>query len=121
VNGNALLAAGDLSAAAQSGSSGLVTFLPLLLLVVAFYFFVIRPTRNRQRDAQNLQSSLQVGQEVMTTSGLYGRITGLEDDVVVIEAAPGTRLRWAKAAIARVVTPVASSPVDAPDGEEPGH
>ncbi|HSF27030.1 MAG TPA: preprotein translocase subunit YajC [Actinomycetes bacterium] len=84
----------------------------LLLLAVAFYFLILRPQRTRAREAAKLQSSLAPGQTVMTSSGLYGRIESLEDDVVVLEAAPGLQLRWAKAAIARVVTPVADSGSD---------
>lgn len=116
VAGTTVLAAGG-----SSSGSGLATLLPLLLLVVAFYFLVIRPGRNRQRQAANLQSSLAVGQEVMTSSGLYGRIIALEDDAVVLETSPGVTMRWAKAAVARVVTPVDAPPADARlDSDETG-
>jgi preprotein translocase subunit YajC len=93
-----------------SGGSGLLTLLPLLLLLAIFYFLIMRPARRRQREALQLQSSLHVGQEVLTTSGLYGRIVAVEDDVIVIEPAPGVRTRWAKGAVARVVGPTGAAP-----------
>lgn len=85
--------------------SDLVGLLPLLLILVFFYLLLIRPARARQRETLQLQRALTVGQEVMTTSGLYGRVASLNDDVVVLETAPGVTSRWARAAVARVVTP----------------
>lgn len=113
-------------AASSSGGSSLATLLPLLLLIVAFYFFIIRPNRNRQRAAADLQSSLHVGQEVMTTSGVYGRIMHVDDDAVTLEVGPGVTMRWAKAAVAKVITPVTDATTnptaEAPtDGDGPGH
>jgi preprotein translocase subunit YajC len=114
--GTAVLAAGD-----QGSSSALWTWGPLLLLVVAFYFLIVRPQRNRQREAASLQSSLAPGLEVMTSSGLYGRIEHLDDDVAVLEVAPGTRVRWARQAIARVITPVTDAGDDGLDEPGDGH
>jgi preprotein translocase subunit YajC len=100
-----VLADGLAAQTEPAAGSGLLTLLPLLLLLVIFYFLIMRPARRRQQEALRLQSSLHVGQEVLTTSGLYGRIVGVDDDVLVIEAAPGVRMRWAKGAVARVVGP----------------
>ena len=88
----------------------LAALLPLVLLFVFFYLLILRPARNRQRQAQALQRSLAVGQEVMTTSGLYGRIVTLEDEVVVLETAPGVTSRWARGAVARVVPSAGDAP-----------
>jgi preprotein translocase subunit YajC len=85
--------------------------LPLVLLLV-FYLLIIRPARNRARAQQRLQSELSPGLEVMTTSGLRARISAVEDDVVVLEIAPGVTTRWTKAAVARVIP--------AADGGAPG-
>jgi preprotein translocase subunit YajC len=86
--------------------TALVNLLPFLV-IVAFYLLVIRPGRARARAQLALQASLAVGQEVMTTSGLIATVTGVEDDVVLLEAAPGVTMRWAKPAVARVVSPTA--------------
>ncbi|MDP9394713.1 MAG: preprotein translocase subunit YajC [Actinomycetota bacterium] len=77
--------------------------LPLLFIPVVLYFFMIRPVRQRQREALELQSRLAPGQRVMTTSGLFATVTAVEDDAVVLETAPGAApMRWAKAAVARI-------------------
>lgn len=107
------LAAAPLAANPSSGGSVFSGILPLLLIVVAFYFFVIRPGRNRQRQAQQLQSALQPGQEVMTGSGAYGRVVEIADDSVLLEMAPGVRVRWARGAVSRVLNATGSDVYDA--------
>jgi preprotein translocase subunit YajC len=88
--------------------------LPFALLVVAFYFLIIRPQRNRSRAADQLQARLAPGVEIMTTSGLHGTVTEITDDTVVLEVAPGVRVTFAKAAVGRIVTED-TTPVDDAD------
>jgi preprotein translocase subunit YajC len=76
----------------------LIFALPVLLLVLMF-----SSQRKRQRSVQQLQASLQPGQQVVTTSGLFARIAELDDAVVLLEVGPGQRLRWDRRAIAAVV------------------
>jgi preprotein translocase subunit YajC len=80
-----------------------------LLLVVAlfglFYLLLIRPQRNRQRQAVRMQSDLAVGAEVMTTAGLFGTVAGLDDQTVTLEVAPGVTNRYIRAAVGKVLTP----------------
>jgi preprotein translocase subunit YajC len=75
-----------------------------VLILVAFYLLIIRPQRARAKAAQQLQESLVPGTEVMTTAGLYGTLTEVRDDSVLLEVAPGVTLRFTKAAVGRVVT-----------------
>lgn len=77
--------------------------LPLVIILLAFWLLIIRPARTRTRAQAQLLSQLTPGQEVMTTSGLYATVAAVEDDVLVLEASPGVRTRWAKAAVARIV------------------
>ena len=86
----ALLAADDNNG---SGAAGLVQIGILLLIPLAMYFLMIRPQRRRMREQQALQSSLEVGDEVMTGSGIYGFITGFEDDVVWVEIDDDVQIR----------------------------
>jgi preprotein translocase subunit YajC len=82
--------------------------LPLLLLVLAFVVLVILPMRSRNRAVQktrDMQARLTPGVEVMTTSGLFGRIASVGDDTVQLEVAPGVVVRWARAGIAEVKSP----------------
>ena len=79
--------------------------LPLLFLALIFVVLVVLPMRSRTRQLQQtrqMQAALTVGTDVMTTSGLYGRIVGLDDDTVELEASPGVVFRWARAAIAEI-------------------
>jgi preprotein translocase subunit YajC len=76
----------------------LIFALPVLLLV-----FLFQSQRKRQRTFSNLQDRLSVGQEVLTTAGLYGRIVSLDERVVVLETGPGQTVRWDRRAIASVV------------------
>ena len=105
--------------AQESGGGGAATSLIFLVLLVAlFYFLIIRPARVRQRQAVQVQSQVHPGVEVMTSAGLYGTVRAVEDDVVVLEVAPGVTNRYARQAIARVLTPEpegAAEPADAPD------
>ncbi len=90
-------------------SSALTSFLPLILLVVVFYFLLIRPQRKRQQEQVRMQNSLAPGTRVMTTTGLFATVVVIDGDEVVLEIAPGVESRWTKAAIGRVVTPVAGT------------
>ena len=78
--------------------------LPFVLILVAFYFLIVRPARTRQRAAVELQERLAPGVEVMTTSGIYGTVVGVDDTTIQLEIAPGTTVRVAKPAVGQVLT-----------------
>lgn len=91
-------------AAEPSGGSPVGLLLPVLLLG-AFFFFVIRPQRARQRQFVRTQAALTEGQEVLTTAGLYGTLSEVGSDFVLLQVAPGVRVKLAKAAVASVLSP----------------
>lgn len=95
--------------AASSSGSALSYLFPLLLLGV-FFLFIVRPQRARQRAFQATQAELAPGQEVLTTAGLYGTITEVGADFVLLEVAPGVRSKYARAAIAKVLPPPGLGP-----------
>jgi preprotein translocase subunit YajC len=99
-----------LIAASGSGSAGLLIW--LVALAAIFYLLILRPSRRRQQQALQVQSHLVPGAEVVTTSGLYGTVSAVEDDVVVLEVAPGVTNRYAKQAIMRVLTPDEERPYE---------
>jgi preprotein translocase subunit YajC len=72
-------------------------------MIVGFYFLLIRPQRTRQRAQQALLASLEVGDEVMTTGGIFGTIVDIDEDegTVIVEIAPGTRVRMVRAGISQ--------------------
>ena len=89
--------------AANSGGGSGITFLMLPLLIVAAYFLMIRPQRKRQRAQQELQRQIDVGDEVMTTSGMYGFVTGFDGDIAWLEIDDNVQIRIARQALQRKV------------------
>ena len=98
--------------------------LPLLLLVLAFVFLVMRPARNRQRQMAALQQSLSVGSQVMLTSGVFGKVTWMGEETLRVEIAPETVIRVHRQAIGRVLSDeeaeqMANESEDVTDSTEP--
>jgi preprotein translocase subunit YajC len=83
----------------SGGGAALLQLGIFLLIPVAMYFLLIRPQRRRMREQQALQSQLEVGDEVITTSGVYGFITGFEDDRIWLEIDDDVQIRIARAAV----------------------
>lgn len=71
----------------------------IVAIALVFWLLMIRPTQRRQKAMQELQSSLQPGDEVMLTSGVFGTVTEITDDHLGVEVAPGTVLRVVRGAI----------------------
>ncbi|MGH3009725.1 MAG: preprotein translocase subunit YajC [Gaiellaceae bacterium] len=87
---------------AASSSSGF--FFIIIIAFALLWLIVVRPQRKRQSQQQRIVSELQVGDEVLTAGGLYGRVTGLDEDDVRVEIAPKVEVRLARRAIAAVLT-----------------
>jgi preprotein translocase subunit YajC len=103
---------GDGDDDSSSAASTIVGLLPLLLIVVAVYFLLLRPRQRQMRQQRELQSSLEVGDEVMLTSGVYAFITGFEtgSDVVWVEIDDDVQIRVSRAAISGKVDTTAGPP-----------
>jgi preprotein translocase subunit YajC len=94
------------AAGSSGGSTGLLIYaLPVLL--IAFMFIT---QRRRAKESARLQSTLGVGDEVMTTSGLLGRITALDGQIATLEVSPGVSVRFNRRAIAGPASSLLSSP-----------
>jgi len=76
----------------------------LAILVVAFYFLLIRPQRMRTKKSQELMSSLARGDEVVTAGGFHGRIKDIRDDTIVITIAAGIDVKVSKASVSKKVS-----------------
>jgi preprotein translocase subunit YajC len=87
-----------------TSTNPLVSFLPLILIGVVFYFLLIRPQQRRARAQRQLTQSVDVGDEVVTIGGIFGTVRALDDDAVTIEISPGTSVRFVRSAIARKLT-----------------
>jgi preprotein translocase subunit YajC len=92
-----------LLAASSSSSSGspIVALLPFILIAVAMYFLLIRPQRRRMQEQRALANAVEEGDEVITTAGVYGFVTAIDDDVIWLEIAEGVDIRIARQAISR--------------------
>jgi len=76
---------------------------PFALILVVFYFLLIRPQQKKARETQEMIDNLKVGDEIVSTGGLYGRILKLADKVIFIEVAPKVQIRLERASVGRVV------------------
>lgn len=85
--------------AASSGSGFLFIIIIAFLLL---YLIVVRPQRKRQNQQQNMLSELEVGDEVLTAGGIYGTVSRIDENEVVVEIAPNTEVRLARRAIAGI-------------------
>lgn len=66
-------------------SQALVTFLPLVLIFVVFYFMLIRPQQKKDKAVKQMLADLKVGDRITTIGGIYGRIVSIRDDILTIE------------------------------------
>ena len=91
------------TAATGGGNGGIAGFLPLIVMFVALYFIMIRPQMKRQKELKNLLDNLAKGDEVVTTGGLLGKITKLNETLISLEIAPNTEVQVQRAAVVQVL------------------
>lgn len=92
---------GSATSTAGTMESMLLTFIPLVLMLVLFYFLLIRPEKKRAAKMKEMLDNLQVADEVVTTGGIIGRVLSVKEDTVLIETGGDrTRLRVLRTSIA---------------------
>jgi preprotein translocase subunit YajC len=99
---------------APEGSSLLVQFVPLVLVVGIFYFIILLPMKRKQQKVQEFLDNLKVGDRVVTTGGMYGQVTRLGEQSVQLQIADKIRVEVAKASIGGYQ---GKAPVVEPQGE----
>jgi preprotein translocase subunit YajC len=95
---------------AGAGTSGslLATLIPFALVIVVFYFFLIRPQKKQEKEAAKMRDSLQVGDEVTTIGGVIGRVVSIKDETFTLETSRDrTKIRFLRSAIKSVDVKVA--------------
>lgn len=85
-------------AEADGAQNSIITFVPLILILVIFYFLLYRPQQKRAREQKDLLSNLRRGDYVLC-SGFYGRIIDIQDDIVTLEIDRGVQIRVNRAAV----------------------
>jgi preprotein translocase subunit YajC len=96
---------------AGQGAGGFSGFIPLILMFVIFYFLLIRPQQKKTKEHREMVANLKKGDRVITSGGIYGRITGMDENTLTIEIADKVRVKLARGNIgARVQSAPAEQP-----------
>ncbi len=85
--------------AQTTGQSGLINFLPLVLIFGIFYFLLIAPMRKRQKQLQQMLSELKKGDRVVTNGGIHGEVYALDEETLLLKVAENVRIKVARSAI----------------------
>lgn len=92
-----------------SNNSMLSTIVPMVLIMIVFYFFMIRPQVKKAKDHKKLVGELKIGDKIVTTAGIHGKIVGSNDTTFLIEVEGGTKIRFDKSAISLDATKAATA------------
>ncbi|MCT4586450.1 MAG: preprotein translocase subunit YajC [Carboxylicivirga sp.] len=84
-------------------------FLPFILIIVVFYFFMIRPQMKRQKELRKYREALKKGDKVITTGGIYGKVSEVQEGFVRVEIADGVKVKMDKSAIVMDMSDVAAN------------
>ncbi len=92
----------------QEGQSPLISFLPLLLIILVFYFFMIRPQMRKQKELRNFREAIKKGDKIVTTGGIYGKINDISGQVVTIDVGNNVHIKVDKNAVLKDPTDLAA-------------
>ena len=81
----------------------LATLAPLIIMILIFYFLLIRPQQKRQKEVREMQAALQKGDSVVTIGGMHGVVHALDEGTVIIDVGSDTKLTYDRASIREVV------------------
>ena len=93
----------------DGGANPMSMFIPIIGMLLIFYFLLIRPQQKRQKETQRMLEALSKGDRVVTSSGLYGTVQGIKENVVVVKIAENVKVEMLKSAISGVVEKGAES------------
>lgn len=83
----------------QANGGGMLGFLPMILIIVVFYFFLIRPQMKKAKDHKKYIEALKVNDKVVTTAGIHGRIVEIADTTFLIDVGSGVKMRFDRTAV----------------------
>ncbi len=89
-----------------AGGGGYEQIIFLVLIIVVFYFFMIRPQMKKQKEIRKFRESLQKGDKIVTTGGIYGKVNEIKDDVIITEIAPNVVIKVDKSSVVRDIADV---------------
>ncbi|OQW97362.1 MAG: preprotein translocase subunit YajC [Desulfobacteraceae bacterium A6] len=107
------------SGASSGGDSSFMNFIPLILMFVIFYFLLIRPQQKKAKEHREMIGNLKKGDRIITSGGIYGTITGVEDNTITVEIAEKVRVKVSRgnvSGLAQTTQPV--QPAKVKDAEK---
>ena len=100
-----LLTAAGAAAGEGSIMESVMSFAPILVVIVVFYFMLIRPQQKKDKEDRAMRENLEIGDEIVTMGGIVGLVVSIKEDTVVIETGSDrSKIRIAKWAVAQNVT-----------------
>ena len=102
----------DLILLQAGGNAGMLNLVFIGAMIAIFWLFLIRPQQKRQKEQKSFTDDLQKGDEVVTASGIIGRINKLEDHIISLEVANKTYIRVTRSSISKELTESLASPKD---------
>ena len=85
------------------GMESLMSLLPFVLIIVVFYFLILRPQQKRQKERQKLLESIKKGDRVITAGGIHGTVEGIEDKVLLVKIADSVKVKVERSSITTIV------------------
>jgi len=82
-----------------AGGGGIGQFIPLVLIIVVFYFFMIRPQLKKTKEQKKFRENIKVGDRVVTIGGIHGKIAEIQDTTIIITVEAGVKLKIEKSAV----------------------
>ncbi|MDF1657704.1 MAG: preprotein translocase subunit YajC [Verrucomicrobiales bacterium] len=104
-------------AEAAPAGGGLGMFIPMILIMVMFYFILIRPQRKQQKAQEEMRKNVRVGDKVVSIGGIHGLVSGMTDKTISVKVADGLSLKFDRSAIASVESKGGKSEPEAKDDE----
>jgi preprotein translocase subunit YajC len=101
---------GQSGGAADSAAGGFAPFIPMILIFVVFYFLLIRPQQKKAKAHQEMIANLKKGDRVITSGGMYGLVTGLDEATATIEIADKVRVKVTRGSIAALAQESSAMP-----------
>ncbi len=98
--------------AGGEGAGGFAGFIPLILMFVIFYFLLIRPQQKKTKEHRAMIGNLKKGDRIITSGGIHGRITGMDEATLTVEIADKVRVKVARANVSGLSQPAAQSQPD---------
>jgi preprotein translocase subunit YajC len=98
--------------APEGGAAGFASFIPLVLMFAIFYFLLIRPQQKRNKDHRAMLANLKKDDRIVTSGGLHGRVTGLDETTLTVEIADKVRVKISRGNVAAIVQSAPPAPAE---------